>query len=198
MLEFRRHGCVVVQDLIPEFDLVRLRQEALRMRPGAMLKCREEFALTDDGRVLGPAQSLGAVGPVLGSVAESRDMCSKVVQATGIGLAPARPSRASYLYYRRDDYIALHRDLPSCQVTALIWLGGPAGRLRVHPELIHVADRELLARAIDSGGHLGGGELIDLHDGALVLAGNAVPHSRRPHPYDTELVMVALSFATKR
>jgi hypothetical protein len=190
--EYRDIGFALVPDLIPEPQLARLRDEAFRLRPVAETRLRDGFQLTPDGRVLGPAQSLAAIGDDLKDIQYGKELISRLERLTEQKLDP---SRACYYYYRRGDFVALHRDLPFCPTIALVWLAGPAGPLRVHPELVdHDDAKELLSRARTSNGHLSGGVDIDVRQGPVVLAGNKIPHSRPPHPYEEELVMAAVSF----
>jgi len=133
---------------------------------------------------------------VLTNFAFAEDLGRDLARITGLMVEPTRPLRASYLYYGRGDSLALHRDLPRCRVTILIWLDGPVGPLNVHPELVGVPDEEYLGLAIEAGGHLSGGVKIDLRDGPLVLEGHTVPHSRPPHSSDRELVLAAVPFGT--
>jgi hypothetical protein len=190
--EYRDVGFALVPDLIPVPQLARLRDEAFRLRSVAETRLRDGFQLTDDGRVLGPAHSLAAAGNDLKDIQFGGELISRLELLTEQELDP---SRACYYYYRKGDFVALHRDFPFCPIIALVWLAGPAGPLRVHPELVgHDDAEELLSRAKTSNGHLSGGVDIDVRQGPVVLAGHKIPHSRPPHPYEEELVMAALSF----
>lgn len=185
-------GFVQVPGLLTPPQVLRLRDEAHAARSGARVRRRRGFKMTDDGRLLGPTNRLGGVGEAVAAIGRDEGLVSRVRSITGLVL---RPERCTYLYYRRGDFLALHRDRPRSTITVLVHLRGRGGPLRVHPELVGVDDRSLLEIAERSDGHPRDGRDVRLEQAPCVLAGHATPHSRPPHPYEEDLVLAAFIYA---
>jgi hypothetical protein len=182
-----------VTEEITATELGELRREAIRLRGTASRHVRQSFAITDDGRVLGPVRNwVAPAGEALGRVHASPRLLARLKRSLGHSV---RPSLASYLYYGRMDSLALHVDQPVCAAVVLLRLDGSPGPLHVHPELRDRSAQQILELAVASGGHPPGGTLVDLRTGPVLLAGGTVPHHRPPHEEDEELILASLCYS---
>ena len=184
----------VAPGLITGAELAPLRAEARDLRPSATRRERRERAAAPDGRMVCALRNWFA-GDGAAVQREVREvLCPRLAAMTG---EPLVPTHSSYLYYGRGDFLGLHRDHPTCVITVLLWLSGPAGDLRVHPELADVPDREIDRLAARWRDDPPGGINVDLQDGPVVLRGSVVPHHRPPHPYDDELSIATFCFTAR-
>ena len=179
--------------LLASSEWAELRQEALALRSTAVPRYRDDSDVSDDGRLYGRVLSLIAPGgPAITAVHTSAGHRCRLERLVGRRLSP---TLAGYLYYRRDDFLTLHRDQPICDVVVLVWLAGPGGPLYVHHDLEDWGTAELSEIAERWKGFPPGGEAVDLREGPIVLVGaHRVPHHRPPHADDEELVVGAMCF----
>ncbi|MFG2073827.1 hypothetical protein SAMN05421874_10557 [Nonomuraea maritima] len=162
--------------------------EAHRCRGGAaeVDKSSEEAGPSDTRY-----RAMYATGEVLGQLHRSDSMIAAVSRAAGVVV---EPSVATYIYYRKGDFIALHRDQEICKTVLLVWLAGPGGPLHVHPDLSHLDPDQLSRVSREAGGHPANGARHLLQEGPLLMTGSVVPHHRPPHDGDEELVMASFCF----
>jgi hypothetical protein len=170
-----------------------LRREARSRRASATRNERPRPTLTPEGRALCAVRNWYADGGDVAQAVHRDGLGPRLHQAFG---ELVDPSHSSYLYYGQDDFLGVHRDHPTCELTVLMWLWGPAGSVRFHPNLADVSEEEILILAERYNGHPDGGIDIDLTKGAVVVRGSEVPHHRPPHPHNEELTLATFCFAS--
>lgn len=182
---------VQVPELLTRSEVAALRAEAREASRAAYPHLRDGYELADGDRLLGPVRNAVSLA---GDVRDSLHTHLAARIAPRAGLGRLVPEMSSYLYYEPGDFIALHRDQPSCQIDVLVLLEGSPGPLRVHPELAGLPGSELRQVAAAAAGHPAGGVPIDLRRGAVILHGHQVPHHRPPHQGTGLLVLAAFCF----
>ena len=183
---------VQVPDLLTPGEVAVLRAEAREAIRAAEPHQREGYELVDGERLIGPVRNAVSLAGDIRDSLHTRHLAARLARWASLGQLV--PEVSSYLYYEPGDFIALHRDQPSCQVDVLVLLEGSPGPLHVHPDLAGLPGPELRQAAAASGGHPVGGIPIDLRRGAVVLHGYEVPHHRPPHQGTGLLVLAAFCF----
>jgi hypothetical protein len=173
-----------------------LRREARAARPAA--RVQQRAAPCPGGwRAALPAQRLSSApgGPMLDMIYAAPDLAERIGALIGAETHPTG-SRGSYSYYDRPgDFLGLHRDIETCDVTLIVCLersGGAApdtGALRLYP----LATRRPLAE-------IGADEPvrdIAMRPGqAVVLLGGTIPHEVRPADDTFRRSIAVLCFRT--
>lgn len=171
-------GYRVIKNLISSFVLKALQSEAdNQFRYAVRNEAAAELPLPERGGQ--PARRLYSSNgeKILQSIYENRKLLSQMEQWTGLRLAPTG-EQGSYSYYmHKGDYLSLHRDIHSCDVTLITTLkhqslaGSKGGMLCLYPQRKH----EPLNRIIKH--PLSGAKLLHLAEGdSLILLGGIVPH----------------------
>ena len=133
---------------------------------------------------------LGA-GPKLIEVHEDPQLVALISSKMGRQMYP---TRCTYLRYRDGDYLGVHTDQPTCEVSLMFTVDGDAGPLRSYfDETTHGPD--WLHRWVHDNGHFpeGGRDFIYQPREGFALTGRAVPHARLPQY--TEAIIGALFYS---
>jgi hypothetical protein len=122
---------------------------------------------------------LGA-GPALIHLHEDPELVALISARMGRRMYP---TRCTYLRYRRDDYLGVHTDQPTCEVSLMFTVDGEAGPMRSYLDRTG-DDPATLHRWIAAHGHFpeGGQDFVYRPREGLALTGRAVPHARLPQP----------------
>ena len=171
---------LVLDRLVAPEWVAALRAEARAARPNAALQHRAH-PCPGGWRAAMPAQRLSSApgGPVLDAVYADRDLAHRIGRLVGTGAWPTG-SRGSYSFYDHPgDFLGLHRDIQTCDVTLIVCLersGGAApdtGALRLYPAAARrpLEDITPTSPARD----------ISMRPGqAVVLLGGVIPHRVLP------------------
>ncbi|WP_018680570.1 hypothetical protein [Actinokineospora enzanensis] len=138
----------------------------------------EHDALVSDSRNM----YLGA-GPTLIDVHEDQALVDLVSAKMG---RPMHPTRCTYLNYRAGDYLGVHTDQPTCEVSLLFTIDGAPGPMRSYLDETDEAP-VWLDRWVRTEGNFpdGGRDFVYEPREGLVLTGRAVPHARLPQTEPT-------------
>ncbi|MBU8860447.1 MULTISPECIES: hypothetical protein [unclassified Micromonospora] len=120
---------------------------------------------------------LGA-GPTLIKIHEDPALVAEISAHMG---RPMHPTRCTYLRYEKGDYLGVHTDQPTCEVSLLFTIAGDPGPMRSYlDETGH--DPAWLDRWVREAGNFpdGGLDFIYQPREGLALTGRAVPHARLP------------------
>jgi hypothetical protein len=117
-------------------------------------------------------------GPTLIQIHEDPALVDLISDRMG---RPMYPTRCTYLRYRDGDYLGVHTDQPTCEVSLLFTVDGEPGPLRSYFERT-AADPTALHRWVTDSGHFpeGGRDFVYRPREGLALTGRAVPHARLP------------------
>lgn len=120
---------------------------------------------------------LGA-GPTLIAVHEDAQLVALVSEKMGRRMYP---TRCTYLRYREGDYLGVHTDQPTCEVSLLFTVDGEPGPLRSYFDHA-VDDPTSLHRWVSDHGHFpdGGQDFVYRPREGFALTGRAIPHARLP------------------
>jgi hypothetical protein len=173
-------GALVLDHLVASDWIAALGQEARAARARAVPQHR---ATPRPGgwRAAMPAQKLCSApgGPVLDAVYADRGLAHRIGGLVGTGASPTG-SRGSYSFYDRPgDFLGLHRDILTCDVTLIVCLersGGAApevGALRLYPAAARHALEEITATSPARDIQMRPGQ-------AVVLLGGVIPHRVLP------------------
>lgn len=184
---------IVAPDLLTPQELSPLREEASKLRASASRRERQVHNVASGGRILCTLRNWCSTD---GKAAKHLLRALLAPRLCTVLCDTVIATHWSYLYYGRGDFLGLHRDHPTCELTVLVWLSGPSGALQLHPELAGMHDEEIARIAERWHDHPPGGTSIDLRQGPLILRGSEVPHNRLPHPYDDELVVATFCFVS--
>lgn len=178
-------------DLLTQQDLSRLSAEAVEARSHVKEKDREIERECNSDRFITRCRYLSAKGKMLKEVHHGIALVGTVSQVAGCSLVP---TLTSYLYYRKGDFIGLHRDQHICHSVLLVWLNGPGGPLHIHPDLLDANFGELFSMSRRWNGHPPHSQPHFLQEGPLLMTGSRYPHHRRPHEGDEDLMIAAFCF----
>jgi hypothetical protein len=184
-----RRGFATIIALSTVRERRRLLDEASGQRVLAQRRERDGFRLVGGRQLLGPVRNWVATGAVCDEILHK--MSERFAELVRPDL---QPMQACYLFYDRGDFVDLHHDQARCQYDVLVILDGDAGPLCLHPELVRLPPRRLLAVA--RSGALAASQAAYLQPGPLVLAGRTTPHHRPPHDGDHSLTIAAFCFGT--
>ena len=192
-----RAGGVTVFDGLPDPRTCQaLCDEAYDAYPEA---ARQELAADDhaDGRGGTPARALSTAGggPAQDALYGASWLRDHLSRLCGCAIAPSG-NRGSYSYYvQPGDFLGLHLDVDTCDVTLITVLQDAtdphdaAGGLVVYPRHLGAPLGLLRAAAHD------GGELIKARPGqSIVILGGLVPHRVQPLGDPGQRVISALCF----
>jgi hypothetical protein len=120
---------------------------------------------------------LGA-GPTLISVHEDPYLVFLISERMGRRMYP---TRCTYLKYRAGDYLGVHTDQPTCEVSLLFTVDGEPGPMRSYFDRAN-SDPATLHRWVSDNGHFPGGgqDFVYRPREGFALTGRAVPHARLP------------------
>ena len=173
-------GALVLDRLVAPDWVAALRAEARGARPNATPQHRAH-SCPGGWRAAMPAQRLSSApgGPVLDAFYASPDLAQRIGRLVGAKTEPTG-SRGSYSFYDRPgDFLGLHRDIHTCDVTLIVCLarsGGAApetGALRLYPAALRAPLEEV--------GEDTPARDISMQPGqAVVLLGGAIPHRVLP------------------
>jgi hypothetical protein len=133
---------------------------------------------------------LGA-GPSLTTIHEDPELVALISQRMGRRMYP---TRCTYLRYREGDYLGVHTDQPTCEVSLMFTVDGEPGPMRSYFD--HAAhDPAALHRWVSDHGHFpdGGRDFIYRPREGFALTGRAVPHARLPQ--DDRAIIGALFYS---
>lgn len=133
----------------------------------------EHDALVSDSR----NAYIGA-GPALIKIHEAPPLVDAISRQMGRRMWP---TRCTYLNYRTGDYLGVHTDQPTCEVSLLFTVTGEPGPMRSYlDETAH--DPDWLERWVGHHGNFPDGGLDFVYEPGegLALTGRAVPHARLP------------------
>lgn len=120
---------------------------------------------------------LGA-GERLVQIHESEAMRTEISRHMG---RPMYPTRCTYLRYREGDYLGVHTDQPTCEVSVLFRVDGDPGPLRSYVDHTTQDPGSLDSWVLDHGHFPDGGlDFVYENGSALALTGRATPHARLP------------------
>ncbi|MEN0085486.1 MAG: hypothetical protein AAGC66_12055 [Leifsonia sp.] len=164
------------------------RREKRETPPGTV----RQFA---DGSLMSAARSSTAdPGPVLAGLLHDSALLAELRTVTAMpGL---NPTRASYCFYGRDDYLGLHRDVRACGVTLLLELSDCLEPLTVGVDLASFSNDDLVRFATENGSlpsRTGVAAQVP-RDRFAVLDGRKFPHWRTPHRCDRTGTVITLCF----
>ena len=175
---YGEHGIMLARGLFDADTLDVLLGEAQALRSNAV---RGSVATSNgtEGRGGSPARDfVSASGGALhwglhgsgGILAALSRLCGIAIAATGSG---------TYSYYERGDFLAIHRDVCSCDVAVITCLAdataGKGGGLLVYPAFVD----EPISAACAAGRALGVPVVLEPGDTAILLGG-LVPHEVTP------------------
>jgi hypothetical protein len=172
-------------------DLSRLSAEAAQNRSHADEEDREIEREFNFDHFIARCRNLSATGKALKEIHHGDTLVRAVSQVAGCSLAP---TLTNYLYYRKGDFIGLHRDQRVCHSVLLVWLRGPGGPLHIHPDLLGADLGELFSLSRRWNGHPPYSQPYFLQDGPLLMTGSQHPHHRPPHEDDEDLIIAAFCF----
>ncbi|MFC6086705.1 hypothetical protein [Sphaerisporangium aureirubrum] len=180
-------GCVDLPGIVPDalWDLLHAESEALR--PGMTMAVWEEsrgVAKFRDGSFSSPARfGYHAGGRVLRAFHTARATIAAIREATG--RERLIPYQCSYNYYRRGDYLCLHRDTIKATITCTFGLTRNLGAMCFAPAL-RDARNDDLERLVAEAGPMPAGfdELPTEYHVVRGFHGYDVPHWRRPFEHD--------------
>ena len=173
-------GALVLDQLIAADWVAALQREARAARPAARVQARDA-PCPGGWRAALPAQRLSSApgGAMLDMLYAAPDLAGRIGALVGAAAQPTG-SRGSYSYYDRPgDFLGLHRDIETCDVTLIVCLersGGAepgTGALRLYPR----AARRPLA---EIGGDEPARDIAMRPGQAVVLLGGTIPHEVRP------------------
>lgn len=120
---------------------------------------------------------LGA-GPTLIQIHEDPALVDEVSARMGRRM---HPTRCTYLRYRKGDYLGVHTDQPTCEISLLFTIAGDPGPMRSYVDETG-RDPAWLDRWVRDAGNFpdGGVDFVYQPREGLVLTGRAVPHARLP------------------
>ena len=172
-------GALVLDHLVTPDWVAALRHEARAARPGAAPQHRAQ-PCPGGWRAALPAQRLSSApgGPVLDAIYAAPDLAERIGRLAGTAARPTG-SRGSYSFYDRPgDFLGLHRDIHTCDVTLIVCLErsggtGRTGALRLYPGAVRSPLEEI--------GTGTPARDISMRPGqAVVLLGGAIPHRVLP------------------
>lgn len=188
-------GAFVTRSLFDATTIARLSSEATRSRPAADF---QETFVDDlcDGRGGQPARRLLSAqgGPVQDAAYADAGVLRKLSSVTGLEVSPAG-GRGSYSYYTGGHFLALHRDIPTCDLSVITVLhddsdpSDPAGGLLIYPDRSDERLSSIRATPRD------GACVLKPRPGeTVVIAGGTVAHRVLPMPAACERVISVLCF----
>jgi hypothetical protein len=185
--------CWDIEDLLSARTAVDCAAEAVVLPPsaGAYFSGGPEpgWDVEHDALVSKSSNAYLGAGPTLVAVHEDRALVDLVSERMGRRMYP---TRCTYLRYEEGDYLGVHTDQPTCEVSLLFVVDGEAGPLRSYlDETGH--DPEWLGDWVRTHGHFPGGGLDCVYEDrkGFALTGRAVPHARLPQ---TEYALVGALF----
>lgn len=189
-------GVTTSRSLVGDARCSRLLGEALRQRPEAT---RQQSGVDDLAEHRGgqPARSLWSAG---GALEQDRlyadpEIARKLSVLVGLPVTPSG-NRGSYSYYGGDgDFLGLHRDVNSCDLTLITVLADPTARDDPRGGLLAYPGRcgERLS-SIRATPHDGARVLKPPVGSSILIAGGEVAHRVLPMPPGPERVVSVLCF----
>jgi hypothetical protein len=187
-------GFVIIPDLLGAGGLAELIAEAYSARPGAQ---RNTLAVSDgtEGRGGAPGRAFTSAhgGAVQWRLFNAPALLASLRRICGIGAVPT--GGGTYTYYEQPgDFLALHRDIVTCDLAVITCLADTAeasagGGLLVYPE--HIRQPLTSARAAGMGAAtpvpLGRGETV-------ALLGGIVPHEVAPMQPGKERIVSVMCY----
>ncbi len=120
---------------------------------------------------------LGA-GPTLIAIHEDAHLVALISERMGRRMYP---TRCTYLQYRAGDYLGVHTDQPTCEVSLLFTVDGEPGPMRSYFDRADSDPAALHRWVHDHGRFPGGGQdFVYRPREGFALTGRIVPHARLP------------------
>lgn len=120
---------------------------------------------------------LGA-GPTLVQIHEDPVLVADVSRRMGRAMYP---TRCTYLRYRKGDFLGVHTDMPTCEVSLLFTVEGEAGPMRSYLDQATDTANSLGEWVVSEGQFpRGGKDFVYQPRECLALVGRATPHARLP------------------
>jgi hypothetical protein len=177
----RRGGCVFIDSLLPPDLLTSLCAEANERQGEAQRTVWADSIRNEDWRGGDPARAYAGAtgGPAQTSIFASPDLATYLSDVCGLRIKIA--GVGSFSYYDPGDFLAVHRDILTCDITLLTCLRDTAtgtsdrSGLRIYPTYAHRPLTQL--RSETAPAH------INLHldrGQTAVLLGGIVPHEVLP------------------
>lgn len=189
-------GVAVVDGLPDPGTTAALLAEATALYPDAEAQTVEQHdGTTGRGGVPDRRLRTSGGGPVQDALYAAPWLCAFLTSVCGTPVVPTG-GRGSYSFYVDEgDYLGLHLDIDTCDVTLITVLrddappGDPSGSLLVHPDHLG-ADLEEVRRCRDRGGGL----VKAVAGRSIVLLGGLLPHETVPVVAGRARIISALCF----
>jgi hypothetical protein len=190
-------GYAILSALFSQSEMAELRAEACIARPKGN---RQEFAefIPSEGRGGCPMRAFlsSQSGPTQWRLFSSPQLMASIKGVTGLSVQPT--GSGSYTYYERQgDFLALHRDIETCDLTLITCMdenGNSSGgaRLLVYPRFI--------AAPLASVRIAGPGAAIPVwlrRGNTILLLGGMVPHELTPTQRGEERIVSVMCFQVR-
>lgn len=189
-------GLTVSRSLVAPATVARLLAEATRQRPGAT---RQDCAVDDlaDERGGQPSRLLWSAGggPEQDAMYADPEIARKLTALVGFPVVPSG-NRGSYSYYAGDgDFLGLHRDVNTCDITLITVLADESGRADPRGGLLAYPGRCGEPLSAIRATPLDGAQVHKPAPGSsVVIAGGEVAHRVLPTAPGPERVVSVLCF----
>jgi hypothetical protein len=166
----------------------RLLTEAQQRRDMATKWHSDQYCYTTRrGAMNSPWRNYSATpGQVLVEVHWSDAIPRLIAAETGVVVVP---TIASYLYYGSGDFLGLHTDGYTLELTLLTLLSGAVEPLDCHLHLADTSLEEIKTLAETAGGLLEGGTPFEITTEPFLLSGQRIPHQRGRRDRDETIVL---------
>lgn len=140
---WKGEGRIVVEGFGTDELWTELEREAHELLTSGEIVTTNETGARRDGSMISPYRFVNSPGgPRLKSLHRSRKLIAIAREATGIN--SLIPARASYNFYRRGDFVGLHRDNVRCAITFTFPLTVGLEPMKWAPELRGATNAELV------------------------------------------------------
>jgi hypothetical protein len=136
-------GAVHIGSFLSAHDWAELEREAQGFQAEADHVEHSRIEMFRDGHLTSPKRDwVHSGGPFLAALARSRELLGQVRQKTS--LPQLIPSRFGYKYYRKGDYMGVHRDSVRSSVTVTFALTSNLGPMRWDPGRRSASNEDVL------------------------------------------------------
>ena len=184
-------GAIVLAELIDSSQLAELQAEADANRAGSQ---RNELGVSEVAETRGgnPSRSLAAAhgGHTQWQIFSDGRFLDALAEECGLPVSPT--GGGSYSYYERPgDFLSLHRDVLTCDLTVITCLhdNGGDGGLLVYPQFSH----EPLSVAARAGRNAATAVAIRTGESAALLGG-VIPHEVAPMRVGQERIVSVMCY----
>lgn len=172
----------VVPDLVSEATRRACAREAGSLPPGAGAAYdggpSPGWDAAHDALVSRSCNAYLGAGPILTAIHEDPALVATISERMGRRMYP---TRCTYLRYRAGDFLGVHTDQPTCEVSLMFTVDGEPGPLRSYLDRAG-HDPAALHRWVHQHGNFpdGGLDVCYRSREGFALTGRAVPHARLP------------------